>query len=122
MRKKCPDFGKKCPVCVHLWVKFSFKMQFYDHLGEKAQKCFPVGFFFCMSYVKPLSMCTSSKKSPLPRKFPSSVPVQSVRKTLFILTVHSYSFLPFLYNLSHRLTELNVSLFYLIKVIFFKNI
>ena len=38
---------------------------------------------------------------------------------------HSYclffSSLPFLYNLSHRLTELNVSLFYL-KTIFFKNI
>ena len=28
---------------------------------------------------------------------------------LFILTVYSYSFLPFLYNFSHRLTELNVS-------------
>ena len=36
---------------------------------------------------------------------------------LFILTHLSY-----LYNLSHRLTELNVSLFYLIKLIFFKNI
>ena len=38
---------------------------------------------------------------------------------LFILTVHSYSFLPYLYNLSHRLMELNVSLLYLIKLIFF---
>ena len=28
---------------------------------------------------------------------------------LFTLTIHSYSFLPFLNNLSHRLTELNVS-------------
>ena len=26
---------------------------------------------------------------------------------LFILPVHSYSFLPYLYKLSHRLTELN---------------
>ena len=26
--KKCYDFGKKCPLYVHLWVKFSFKMQF----------------------------------------------------------------------------------------------
>ena len=43
------------------------------------------------------------------------------RKMLFILIVHSYSFLPFLYNLIHRLTELNVSLFYLIKLVFFKN-
>ena len=34
---------------------------------------------------------------------------------LFILTAHSYSFLPYLYNLSHKLTELNVSIFYLMK-------
>ena len=24
-RKKCPDFGKKGPDCVHLWVKFSIQ-------------------------------------------------------------------------------------------------
>ena len=30
---------------------------------------------------------------------------------LFILTFHSHSFLLYLYKLSHRLTELNVSLF-----------
>ena len=40
----------------------------------------------------------------------------------FILTVYSKAFLPYLYNLSHRQTELNVSLFYLKKLIFFKNI
>ena len=27
-RKKYPDFGKMCSAFVHLWVKFSFKMQF----------------------------------------------------------------------------------------------
>ena len=42
-------------------------------------------------------------------------------KMPFVLTVHSYAFLP--YYLSQRLTELNVSLFYyLITLIFFKNI
>ena len=40
---------------------------------------------------------------------------------LFILAVQSYLFIPFLYNLSHRLTEFNVSLFYRIELIFFKN-
>ena len=40
--------------------------------------------------------------------------IQPPRKMFDILTVHSYSFLPFLYNLSHTLTELNVSLFFLI--------
>ena len=48
--------------------------------------------------------------------------IQSTKKMLFIITVHFYLFLPFLNNLSHRITELNVSLFYLIKLIFFKNI
>ena len=47
--------------------------------------------------------------------------IQSPRKMLFILTVHSYTFLPFLYNLIYRLTELNISLFYLIKLIFFQK-
>ena len=27
VEKKCPDFRKKFPLCVHVWVKFSFKMQ-----------------------------------------------------------------------------------------------
>ena len=36
--------------------------------------------------------------------------IQSTVKMLFILTVHSYAFLPYLHNLSYRLTELNVSL------------
>ena len=36
--------------------------------------------------------------------------IQTPRKNFFILTVHSYLFLPYLHNLSHRLTELNVSL------------
>ena len=41
-------------------------------------------------------------------------------KMFFILTVHSYSSLPYLYNLSYRLAELNVSLVYLIKLISLK--
>ena len=36
--------------------------------------------------------------------------IQSPIKMFFILTAHSYSFWTYLYNLSHRLTELNVSL------------
>ena len=41
---------------------------------------------------------------------------------LFIVTIHSDSFLPYLSNLNQRLTELNVCHFYLTKLIFFKNI
>ena len=35
--KKCPDSGKKCLVWVHLWVKFSFKIQFKSILEKKHQ-------------------------------------------------------------------------------------
>ena len=38
-----------------------------------------------------------------------------LEKCFLFLTLHSYSFFLFLYNFSHRLTELNVFLFYLIK-------
>ena len=49
--------------------------------------------------------------------------IQSPRNLLFILNVHSYLFLLFLYNLTHQiLTQLNVSLFYLIELILLKNI
>ena len=27
-QKKSPIFRKKCPICVDLWVKFSFNMKF----------------------------------------------------------------------------------------------
>ena len=49
--------------------------------------------------------------------------IQSLRNLLFILNVHSYSFFPFLYNLTRQiLTQLNVFLFYLIELILLKNI
>ena len=38
--------------------------------------------------------------------------LQSPRKMLFIITVHPCSFLPYLYNLSHRLTEVNIFFFF----------
>ena len=28
INKKFPEFGEKNPVCLYLWVKFSFKIQF----------------------------------------------------------------------------------------------
>ena len=28
LQKKYCNFRRKCPVCMHLWVKFLFKMQF----------------------------------------------------------------------------------------------
>ena len=28
IKEKCPDFEKRCPVCMDLWINFSFKFQF----------------------------------------------------------------------------------------------
>ena len=47
LQKKCTDFGKICLACVHLWVKFSIKMQFWQNLGEK--KLFPCGALLFLS-------------------------------------------------------------------------
>ena len=37
--------GKKCPECGHLWVKFSFKMQFLRVSRRKIRIFFPCGAF-----------------------------------------------------------------------------
>ena len=44
-RKEVDLFRKRQFFCLHLWVKFSFKMQFKDCLGEKALKLSPTGLF-----------------------------------------------------------------------------
>ena len=38
--KKYPSFGKNCPVCVHLWVKFSFN-EALRISWRKSKKIFP---------------------------------------------------------------------------------
>ena len=50
---------------VHLWVKFSFKMQFEEYIGEKT----PICALFCISYMKRWSKCPFFKKPPLTGKF-----------------------------------------------------
>ena len=66
--KKCPVFGKKNPVCEHLWVKFSYKMQFIEYPREKSPKCFSELLLYVVH--ERLSKCSYSKKSRLPRKIP----------------------------------------------------
>ena len=70
-RTKCLDFGKKSPACVHLWIKFSFKMQFYQYFWEKQQT---FSCFFCMSYMKRLTKCPYSKKPKPSHRVPCCPP------------------------------------------------
>ena len=44
--KKCPDFGKKGPDCVNLWVKFSIQNIVLRVSARKNSKMFPSGAFF----------------------------------------------------------------------------
>ena len=41
--EKYPNLGKKRPDCCHLWVKFSFKMQFLRVSKQKDWRYFPCG-------------------------------------------------------------------------------
>ena len=64
--KKCPDLWKKIPDCGHLWVKFSFKMQFLRVSRRKNRRFFPCGTFLSCVVGECLSKCPVSKKTPLP--------------------------------------------------------
>ena len=41
--KKCPDFGKKGPDGVHLWIKFTIQNVFLTVSRRKISKFFPYG-------------------------------------------------------------------------------
>ena len=45
-QKKCSDFGKKDPDCVHLWVTFSIQNVTLGAPWRKTPKCFNVGPLF----------------------------------------------------------------------------
>ena len=64
-RKKCHDFRKKGPDCVHHWVKFSIQ-NVVLRVGEQTPKCFPVGLFFLVFLTKTLSKGPSSTNIPPP--------------------------------------------------------
>ena len=51
IEKDYPDFGKKDPVCVHLWAEFSFKMHFSEYLGEKMIKFLLAGPFVHETFI-----------------------------------------------------------------------
>ena len=50
IEKKCPDFGKMCPVCVHLWVEILINAILRASWRKKT-KIFPCGaFFVCVTH------------------------------------------------------------------------
>ena len=80
--KNCPGFANNALILGKsvLFLRVSglishYKMQFYEYLGEKTPRFFPVGSVFCMSYIKNLWKCRYSKKPPLPQKISGCAPV-----------------------------------------------
>lgn len=61
---------KKGPVSVHIWVKFSFKIQFQEYLEEKTAIFFPCGAF--LLYV------VNETEPTLPQKNPDCAPAFSI--------------------------------------------
>ena len=64
-RKKCPDFGKKDPDCVHLRVKFAIENVVLRVSRRKTSKMFPCRVSFSCAFDECLLKCPSST-NPLP--------------------------------------------------------
>ena len=60
-QKKCPNFGKKGPNCVNLWVKFF--IQNVVLAISRRKYFFPSGPFLCVFLTKWLSKFPSSTKT-----------------------------------------------------------
>ena len=45
--KKCSNFGKMCPGCMHEWFNFHLKCSFKSILDKNHHKFFLLGLFFC---------------------------------------------------------------------------
>ena len=67
IEKMCPDFVFKNAVCVHLWLKFLFKMQFYVHLGEETQKFSLQSPSFCLVHEIFIEVLLLQEISPNPK-------------------------------------------------------
>ena len=69
IEKKCPNFGKKCPDCDCLWVKFFIYNEFLRVFRRKSRRFFPVGPFLLALQMIIYQCALISKKSPCPKKF-----------------------------------------------------
>ena len=58
--------GEKCPDYGHIWVNFSFKMQFLRVSRQKDHRFFPCGAFLSCVVGQCLWKCLYSKKTLLP--------------------------------------------------------
>ena len=62
--KKCPDFGKNGPDCVHLWIKFTIYNVVLRVFRTKISKMFLCGASFLLFLTECLSKCPTSTNPP----------------------------------------------------------
>ena len=74
--KKCLDFGKKDPNCVHLWVESIIQNVVLRVSSRKSSRFFPCETFFLVLLTRSLSKCPHSAKPPLPINISGCVPAQ----------------------------------------------
>ena len=72
--KKCPDFGKKGPDCLHLWLKFSIQNVALRVLRKKIIQNFSLQGFLFLFLTKCLSKSPNSTKPPMPYKISGCAP------------------------------------------------
>ena len=68
-RKKCPDFGKKDPNCVHPWVESPIQNVVLRVSRRKSSRKFPCGTFFLVHLTKGFWKCPNSINFSSPEKF-----------------------------------------------------
>ena len=83
-QEKVPWFCKRCPDCVHLWVKFFSKNVALRICRRENSQIFPWGAFFLVFLTKCLYKCPNLKRSPLSWKI--SVCVSGLRNYLLRLS------------------------------------
>ena len=66
--------SKKCPDCVHLWVKFSIQNVVLKLSRRKNSNILPCGAFFLVFVTKSSSQCTNSTRPPPPWKIAGCKP------------------------------------------------
>ena len=83
IEKMCPDFWKKGPDCVHLWIKFSIQNVVLRASRRKSTKLFPVGSLFLLFSKKSLFKCPIFTPYPLPHPCPETFFTHTCTEALF---------------------------------------
>ena len=88
-RKKCYDFGKKDPDCVHLWVTFSIQNVTLGESWRKTPKFFNAGPLFLVFFGENVYQRPYFQNHPSPPPPPPSyLPLSPYPKKILVAHLH----------------------------------